>query len=616
MGAATQSSPVDTALRRAEAFLRVVNADPAAPTEPQPPGGPRRVAGGELGDDDERQMLLPHVPMAAPGASSETEISEAPATEAPNAAIEKTIWGSPAGKKRLAARLVKLIPPHKSYVEPFAGSAAVFFEKPPSDKEVLGDADPDIAFAYKALSTLTDGELAALKKKNWTGRATLYRAMQEAKPRSKIEKLYRFLYLSHFAYGALRGRSYNPADEGVEARTVARIEKHRDRLRGVTVRSGHYAAVVKEFDGKDTFFFLDPPYPGHNVEVGEDRFDEAEFRKVLDGIKGRFLVTYGTRGELDTSGFHVRKIRTRRSIAYMRGVGGPKTLPQLLIANYAIAQKSLGPYELDEVEAAVELPPSTAADLDLARILAKALAQEADAPPIIALAQGLDQLDDVSDERATALARELLPIGDRLAPAIEAVIPDLARMLHDAKPMLEYLAKVQGSQVFTARAAAEAQPPPHAGSEQPARDPGAPDDARARLASVLAKRIPLLKTDEERYVLGVVLEPETVDAQNDIYSAAEVREAAHRFMQEYQNVGLMHRDLVNGKVKILESYLAPAPFEMSGTQIRKGTWLLAVRVLDDDLWAQIKSGELTGLSIGGSAARYAEPRAGGAKGSA
>jgi DNA adenine methylase len=108
-------------------------------------------------------------------------------------------------------------------------------------------------------------------------------------------------------------------------------------------------------------------------------------------------------------------------------------------------------------------------------------------------------------------------------------------------------------------------------------------------------------------VLGIVLEPETVDAQRDIYSAAEIRDAAHKFMEEYQNIGLMHRDLVNGGVKILECYLAPTSFELDGTQVRKGTWLLAVRVLDDALWMQIKSGELTGLSIGGSAARVAEP---------
>jgi hypothetical protein len=300
----------------------------------------------------------------------------------------------------------------------------------------------------------------------------------------------------------------------------------------------------------------------------------------------------------------------------MRGVGGPKTLPQLLIANYAITQKALGPYELDEVEAAVELTSAAAADLDLARVLAKALAQEADAPPIIALARELDRLDDISDERATALARELLPIGDRLVPVLEASIPDLASVLHDAKPALEVLAKGQDSRTSTARAVAGAQSSPRTGAEQPAPVPGAPNDVRTQLTAVLNKCIPLLKTGEERYVLGIVLEPETIDAQNDIYSAAEVREAAHRFMQEYQNIGLMHRDLVNGRVKILESYLAPMAFEIGGTQVRKGTWLLAVRVPDDSLWAQIKSGELTGLSIGGSAARFAEPHAGRARSSA
>jgi hypothetical protein len=39
------------------------------------------------------------------------------------------------------------------------------------------------------------------------------------------------------------------------------------------------------------------------------------------------------------------------------------------------------------------------------------------------------------------------------------------------------------------------------------------------------------------------------------------------------------------------------------THIRRGTWLLAVRVVDDELWQQIKAGELTGFSIGGSALR-------------
>jgi hypothetical protein len=50
------------------------------------------------------------------------------------------------------------------------------------------------------------------------------RDAREAKPKSKVEKLYRFLYLSHFAYGKLRGKSYNPNAEGIAARrSIARV---------------------------------------------------------------------------------------------------------------------------------------------------------------------------------------------------------------------------------------------------------------------------------------------------------------------------------------------------------------------------------------------------------
>ena len=69
----------------------------------------------------------------------------------------------------------------------------------------------------------------------------------------------------------------------------------------------------------------------------------------------------------------------------------------------------------------------------------------------------------------------------------------------------------------------------------------------------------------------------------------------------------MHRFRVNDQVKVLESYLAPADFAIGEVRVRKGTWLLAVRVLSDELWERVKSGDLTGFSIGGSARRVPEP---------
>ena len=88
-------------------------------------------------------------------------------------------------------------------------------------------------------------------------------------------------------------------------------------------------------------------------------------------------------------------------------------------------------------------------------------------------------------------------------------------------------------------------------------------------------------------------------------AARQLAEDGHRFMEEYRNLGLMHREILGEQVKILESYLAPADFEVDGTRIKKGTWLLAVRIVDDELWRQIKAGDLTGFSIGGSALRTA-----------
>ena len=133
------------------------------------------------------------------------------------------------------------------------------------------------------------------------------------------------------------------------------------------------------------------------------------------------------------------------------------------------------------------------------------------------------------------------------------------------------------------------------------------DDAEKaeRIGTMEIGKVCVAKADE-RFVLGIVLEPETVDSQKDIYSAEEIRQAAHRFMEEFQNTGYMHRKNVNDKVKVLESYVAPCDFSVNGQSVKKGSWVLAARVNDDEMWRQIKEGEITGWSIGGSAIRRRE----------
>lgn len=113
----------------------------------------------------------------------------------------------------------------------------------------------------------------------------------------------------------------------------------------------------------------------------------------------------------------------------------------------------------------------------------------------------------------------------------------------------------------------------------------------------------IAKAEELRYVLGVVLEPETVDSQNDIYSEDEVRKAAWGYMEKFQRMGLQHSEAADGLIVIVESWRTPYEMTIGEQTVKKGTWLLGAIVKDDELWSGVKSGAFTGWSIGGNAVR-------------
>ena len=60
------------------------------------------------------------------------------------------------GKTRLADRIVSLLPPHRHYVEPFAGSLAVLLAKPKSLRETVNDLDGDLVAFWRALRDQPD----------------------------------------------------------------------------------------------------------------------------------------------------------------------------------------------------------------------------------------------------------------------------------------------------------------------------------------------------------------------------------------------------------------------------------------------------------------------------
>lgn len=102
---------------------------------------------------------------------------------------------------------------------------------------------------------------------------------------------------------------------------------------------------------------------------------------------------------------------------------------------------------------------------------------------------------------------------------------------------------------------------------------------------------------EQRLVYGVVLRPNAVDAHMDIMSMKEVEKTAHRFMANKGKMGLMHEQEADAIV--VESYIAPVDFPLGTGEVRQGDWILVSLVINDRIWDQIKSGELTAYSPGG-----------------
>jgi hypothetical protein len=108
----------------------------------------------------------------------------------------------------------------------------------------------------------------------------------------------------------------------------------------------------------------------------------------------------------------------------------------------------------------------------------------------------------------------------------------------------------------------------------------------------------LSKDNAKRLVYGVVYEPNKVDGQNDFACAEEIEKAAHRFMLDWQKIGVMHARETRD-VRLVESYIAPADFRMDGEPVTKGAWIIAVKVENDSVWNAILTGELNGFSLQG-----------------
>jgi hypothetical protein len=112
-------------------------------------------------------------------------------------------------------------------------------------------------------------------------------------------------------------------------------------------------------------------------------------------------------------------------------------------------------------------------------------------------------------------------------------------------------------------------------------------------------------------VEGIVLEPTDEaaaggmkpDAQNDVYSEEDVYNAMLFWAEHGMRIHDQHGRDISDKVKVVQCYCTPTGYTIGNRSVRPGTWILALRILDTDLWQAVRSGRRTGFSVGGLANR-------------
>lgn len=111
------------------------------------------------------------------------------------------------------------------------------------------------------------------------------------------------------------------------------------------------------------------------------------------------------------------------------------------------------------------------------------------------------------------------------------------------------------------------------------------------------KIVNISKVDEQKQIVwGAVYVPYEVDTQGDWMTPEEIEKMAYRFMKNLRLFKIdTHHDEVENGCYVVESFIA----REGDPDFEPGSWVVATKITDDDIWQAIMDGEITGYSMQG-----------------
>ena len=169
----------------------------------------------------------------------------------------------PGGKFYARKLILKHIPSHTHYCEPFAGGASIFFAKSKAKVSILNDLDPDIMNTFIQIRDHVESLIEMLHDIPATKALhTFYK--KEYQPTNDLERAFRWFYLNRTSYSGIMkpencywgfGHKYSmrPENWPHHLRTVSH------KLNGVLLKSLDFEEFINHLPDR-FFLFVDPPY--------------------------------------------------------------------------------------------------------------------------------------------------------------------------------------------------------------------------------------------------------------------------------------------------------------------------------------------------------------------
>ena len=214
----------------------------------------------------------------------------------------KSVLKYPGAKNRLATWICEYIPAHDVYLEPFAGSLAVLFNKQRSHIETVNDIDGEIVNFFRILRDRSEELERAIEL---TPFSRLEYKLAYESSEDELERARRFavkcwmgfgcgnLYRNGFKSGQ-QTTSPNPARAWSELPETLKLATN--RLKGVQIENLPAMELIERYDTEDVFIYADPPYlhgtrKNHLYKHEMKDSEHEEMLKALVKHPGKILLS-------------------------------------------------------------------------------------------------------------------------------------------------------------------------------------------------------------------------------------------------------------------------------------------------------------------------------------